>query len=308
MENTNIMLSANIQNYRKKCGLTQEELAEKLGVTFQAVSKWENAKSAPDIFFLPIMADLFGCHIDELFSREIMTEIHYDHCTELPWNDDDTIRVLLTRGKKILKAQEQNGCIEVSFPKTCNETTRQYFKVEVLGNIACDGSINGDVVCHGRIDCHEINGDVFCDGDIYAYEINHCNNLATNGKVRKKEEERPAVEYTQPIRTDKITVGSKCFDASYFGEIDMSSWSEYATKREYWRLENAEGQFACCEKTGDVLPYSNYPPIEIQKGQVFVIDYHTRKGTVDRLCYIADGTVWQNMLSTRRIIVNPENF
>ena len=45
MDYTNIVLAANIQKYRKKCGLTQEELANKLGVTFQAVSKWENAKS-----------------------------------------------------------------------------------------------------------------------------------------------------------------------------------------------------------------------------------------------------------------------
>ena len=68
MDNTNMVLAANIQKYRKKCGLTQEELAEKLGVTFQAVSKWENAKSTPDILFLPTMADLFDCSIDDLFS------------------------------------------------------------------------------------------------------------------------------------------------------------------------------------------------------------------------------------------------
>ena len=185
MDNTNIVLAANIQKYRKKCGLTQEELAKKLGVTFQAVSKWENAKTAPDILFLPTMADLFGCHIDELFSREIKTEIHYDHCAELPWNDDEVIRVLQTRGKKIIQVQESNSCIDVSFPKNCNETTRQYFKVEVLGNITCDSSINGDVVCHGRIDCHQINGDIRTEGDIYAYEINSCGNIVCKDIIKK---------------------------------------------------------------------------------------------------------------------------
>ena len=53
MENVNITLAANILKYRKKSGLSQDELAQKLGVTFQAVSKWENAKAAPDIAFLP---------------------------------------------------------------------------------------------------------------------------------------------------------------------------------------------------------------------------------------------------------------
>ena len=180
MENVNIVLAANILKYRKKSGLSQDELAQKLGVTFQAVSKWENAKAAPDITFLPIMADIFGCYIDELFSREVKTEIHYDHCAEFPWADDNTIRIFQTVGKKIIKSQEANTCIEVAFPRNCNETTRQYFKVEVLGNLMSDSSINGDVVCHGYIDCHEINGDVSAQGSITAYEINSHGKIVCN--------------------------------------------------------------------------------------------------------------------------------
>ena len=68
MSETAKTLSANIQKYRKLSGLTQEALALKLGVTFQAVSKWENGKSSPDVLLLPIMAETFGCSIDSLFS------------------------------------------------------------------------------------------------------------------------------------------------------------------------------------------------------------------------------------------------
>lgn len=50
MENICNILATNIQTYRKKSGMTQEELANKLGVSFQAVSKWENAKSLPGYF------------------------------------------------------------------------------------------------------------------------------------------------------------------------------------------------------------------------------------------------------------------
>ena len=178
MENVNIVLAANILKYRKKKGLSQEALAKQLGVTSQAVSKWENAKTAPDIAFLPVMAEIFGCYIDELFSREVKTEIHYDHCAQFPWPDDNTIRIFQTMGKKILKSQQGNTCIEVSFPRNCNETTRQYFKVEVLGNLVSDGSINGDVVCHGHINCHEINGDVCAQSYISAYEINSHGRIA----------------------------------------------------------------------------------------------------------------------------------
>ena len=106
MENINIILAANILKYRKKSGLSQEELANKLGVTFQAVSKWENAKSAPDITFLPIMADIFGCYIDELFSRDVKKEIHYDHCSEFPWEDDNVVRGVVCEGRKILQCEQ----------------------------------------------------------------------------------------------------------------------------------------------------------------------------------------------------------
>ena len=105
MDNTNIVLAANIQKYRKKCGLTQEELAKKLGVTFQAVSKWENAKTAPDISFLPTMAELFGCYIDELFGKIVKTENHFDLCAEFPWPDDTIMREVLCNGRKIIKVK-----------------------------------------------------------------------------------------------------------------------------------------------------------------------------------------------------------
>ena len=186
MDRINEILAHNITKYRKRSGLSQVALAEKIGVSFQVVSKWETAKCAPDIALLPMMADLFGCHIDELFSREVKTEIHFDHCAEFPWPDDNVVRVFQTIGKKIIKKQEGNNSIDVFFPRDCNETTKQYFKVEVFGNIVSDGCINGDVVCHGRIDCHEINGDITASGDVSAYQINSCVKMSCNEFIKKK--------------------------------------------------------------------------------------------------------------------------
>ena len=114
-----------ISFYRKKNGLTQEELAKKLGVTNQSVSKWESAQCCPDIALLPALADIFEISIDELFGRKNEKENHYDLCSELPWNDDNTIRVFRTLGKKILESTDENGWINISFPKECNEKTRQ---------------------------------------------------------------------------------------------------------------------------------------------------------------------------------------
>ena len=53
---------------RRAAGLTQEALAEKLGVSSQAVSKWENDQSCPDIALLPELAKILGCTTDELLT------------------------------------------------------------------------------------------------------------------------------------------------------------------------------------------------------------------------------------------------
>ena len=56
-----------IKQLRYKAGLTQEQLAEQMGVSAQSVSKWETGASMPDISLLPILAETFGVSIDELF-------------------------------------------------------------------------------------------------------------------------------------------------------------------------------------------------------------------------------------------------
>lgn len=165
MENINIILAGNISKYRKKCGLSQEELAQKLGVTFQAVSKWENAKAAPDIKFLPIMADVFDCYIDDLFSREIKTEIYYDHCVEFPWNDDDMIRGVICKGKKILQVTD-SPVDRITF-----EILGDSLSVSSELNIIINGNVIGGCVSGGSISAEgSITGECTAVGDIKAGE------------------------------------------------------------------------------------------------------------------------------------------
>ena len=63
-------LGKRIVSNRKRLGLTQDALAEKLGVTAQAVSKWENDQSCPDITMLPRLAEIFGITTDALLGLE----------------------------------------------------------------------------------------------------------------------------------------------------------------------------------------------------------------------------------------------
>ena len=60
-------LGKKIKQLRFKAGLTQEQLADKLGIGAQSVSKWENAVAMPDITTLPLLAEIFGVTIDDLF-------------------------------------------------------------------------------------------------------------------------------------------------------------------------------------------------------------------------------------------------
>ena len=63
-----------IKDLRKKNGFTQEELAERLGVTYQAVSKWENDTGMPDISQVVPLASIFGVSTDVLFGIADTTE------------------------------------------------------------------------------------------------------------------------------------------------------------------------------------------------------------------------------------------
>ena len=64
----NLKIGHFIQYLRKKQGLTQNELAEKLGISFQAVSKWENGDTLPDTGLLLPLSDILGVTVDTLLN------------------------------------------------------------------------------------------------------------------------------------------------------------------------------------------------------------------------------------------------
>ena len=63
-------LEEQIKHYRKQAGLSQEKMAEKIGVSRQAITKWENGTEIPDIANLMAIADLLQISVDELLSNE----------------------------------------------------------------------------------------------------------------------------------------------------------------------------------------------------------------------------------------------
>ena len=75
-------LGKRIVQHRKRLGLTQDQLAEKLGVTAQAVSKWENDQSCPDISMLPKLAEIFGITTDALLGSAPGEQVHQAEVVE----------------------------------------------------------------------------------------------------------------------------------------------------------------------------------------------------------------------------------
>ena len=91
-----------IMALRKKNGWSQEELAEKLGVTRQSVSKWEGAQSIPDLDKILRLAELFGVSTDYLLKEE-MEEVEYAEETK---PEGDVRRVSMEEANAFLSVKE----------------------------------------------------------------------------------------------------------------------------------------------------------------------------------------------------------
>lgn len=86
-------LGKRIVAHRKRLGMTQDKLAELLGVTAQAVSKWENDQSCPDIAMLPRLAEIFGITTDELLGLETKQVHEAEIVTESDEDEPEGIHI-----------------------------------------------------------------------------------------------------------------------------------------------------------------------------------------------------------------------
>lgn len=100
-----------IAYYRKSNGFTLKELAEKVGVSSQAVLKWEKQRSCPDIMLLPKLANIFGITIDKLFGISNDKETAYRVVGNVPWNDDGKLRIAIYSGRELME-QSEHICSE----------------------------------------------------------------------------------------------------------------------------------------------------------------------------------------------------
>ncbi len=181
-----IYFGQRIAALRKSKGMTQEALAQRLGITNQAVSKWESDQCCPDIMQLPALADIFEISMDKLFGRaepalpenppqETVTVIG-----ELPWEDNDDLHAVCFIGHQLVRYQDipsLGGKRErFSYSFSClgfdkssqrgNEPVQLHFSGNV-GNIYSDyavycaeSAIGGNVQAGDGVICTDVGGEV----------------------------------------------------------------------------------------------------------------------------------------------------
>jgi len=190
------IIGQRIAELRKNAGMTQAELAERLGVSHQAVSQWERNETLPDILTLPEIASVFGesiTHLLGLPETPPENSTPMPACTEdipstiqIPITDSSYTIVLEKDGKKVesipvelLKAVQiilHGSCQDISsvfslqvdgnVQGNCNAAGSCQICGSVLGNFNSSGSgcVEGDVKgCCNTSGIMELNGDIYGD-------------------------------------------------------------------------------------------------------------------------------------------------
>lgn len=188
---------------RKELSMTQEQLAQELGITAQAVSKWETGQSYPDITLLPKLAEVFHVRVDELLgvapqqdeeAEEDASEDSASAPLDLPWDDNPhTLHAVLFAGHTLIGAQGVTDCPEASritfeyegpalnidsvFSVSCGDITGN---VQAGGSVNCD-SVGGSVTAGGSVNCDDVSGDIKTSGSVTCDAVE--GNVASGGSV-----------------------------------------------------------------------------------------------------------------------------
>lgn len=191
------IFSNNLKQFRKQKQLSQEQLAEQLGITTQAVSKWECGLSYPDIDLLPQLADLFCVSIDALLrgsssiaapnedpagradgSADTADERIPFPQPDLP--DDDVLRIVQYRGTTLLRKDTYDPNIRIPLSVDCRNQTKSFRnkifvsvkdsdttsaprrkQIEIWGSADIFGDLNGSASVGTSLNCAgDIGGSV----------------------------------------------------------------------------------------------------------------------------------------------------
>lgn len=166
-------LGTQIGIYRKKQNITQEVLAQKLGVTNQAVSKWESDQCCPDVMLLPKIADVFGVSIDALFGHST-PETEKRTTYQLPWADDGTLRAVIFVGRCLVESHPGAEKITIEYDGDVSNLDSAF-------SVSC-GDVEGNINAGSGVSCGDVDGNVIAGGNVNCGDI--AGNLKAGGNVK----------------------------------------------------------------------------------------------------------------------------
>ena len=110
-----LTIGENIRNYRKKNDITQEALADRLGVTYQSVSRWEKGATYPDLELLPAISEILGITVDELIgmpaiekekkAKETFDELRRE-CMKKDYDADHIVEIIRDIRRNYMNSDE----------------------------------------------------------------------------------------------------------------------------------------------------------------------------------------------------------
>ncbi len=127
----------NLKMLRKQAGMSQEQLAEKIGVSRQAVTKWETGAGIPDIENIMAISTLFDISIDDLLSNESgskklpETEYLYESVTEYDIDESKRYDMKLGGAKRLVLVGDEGEKIRVSLGSNTFSALQNDFKVKI---------------------------------------------------------------------------------------------------------------------------------------------------------------------------------
>lgn len=192
-----IRIGEMIRELRAGKGISQEALANVCDVSMQAVSKWENGQSYPDITFLPLLAEYFGVSIDFLLTGSKNEQGNPDDgliSQMQKESKEDVLYIIQYRNGKILdkkqwnkeRLENRNDIIRIQFEEEFQhretklhievwgdasiEAPDTHMDLAAGGNANC-GTVKGDVHANANVNCTLVEGDVSAGCDVNCTNI-----------------------------------------------------------------------------------------------------------------------------------------
>ncbi len=139
----NTTFVSNLKRFRLAKAYTQEQVADKLGVTAQTVSRWECGTTLPDVMLLPSIAELYGVTVDDLYKSTSVAYANYAQRLAAVFEDNRTAENFLRAEqefRKLFRSGQYSdddlrtyGIIHQFMMNICKDTALDYFAKVIAG-------------------------------------------------------------------------------------------------------------------------------------------------------------------------------